>query len=265
MDITLFATCLVENFSPQTAQAVVDILSRLGYRVQMPRDLTCCGQPAFNAGDWEAARQMARHTLKVLERSRGPVILPSGSCTAMIRHGYPKLFAEDPADLERAQALADRTFEFSEFLARAHPAIRPQAKDADTGHQNSAGMDAHAATPTAQAAIAYHPSCHLLRTLGVDAEPKALLRAANVPFSALDETCCGFGGLFAIDQPELSEALLTRKIEEIEAGGAQVVTGCDLSCLMHIEGGLRKRGSTVRCRHLAEVLAENLFLPKESA
>ena len=254
MDITLFATCLVENFSPQTAQAVVDILSRLGYRVQTPRGLTCCGQPAFNAGDWEAARQMARHTLKVLEGSRGPVILPSGSCTAMIRHGYPKLFAEDPADMGRVQVLVERTFELSEFLAQVYPAIRPQAKDAEPGRRQRA-----------QAAIAYHPSCHLLRALGVDAEPKALLRAANVPFHALDETCCGFGGLFAIDQPELSEALLARKIEEIEASGTQVVTGCDLSCLMHIEGGLRKRGSTVRCRHLAEVLAENLFPPEEDA
>lgn len=257
MDITLFPTCLVENFSPQTAQAVVNVLSRLGYRIQIPRDLTCCGQPAFNAGDWEAARQMARHTLKVLEASRGPVILPSGSCTAMIRHGYPKLFAETPADLARAQALAERTFEFSEFLARQHPTIKPQGEQRPSPASRSTGT-------TAQADIAYHPSCHLLRTLGVDAEPKALLHAANVPFSALEETCCGFGGLFAIDQPELSEALLARKIEAIEASGAQVVTGCDLSCLMHIEGGLRKRGSTVRCRHLAEVLAENLFPSEET-
>ncbi|RMF42200.1 MAG: (Fe-S)-binding protein, partial [Anaerolineae bacterium] len=103
--------------------------------------------------------------------------------------------------------------------------------------------------------VAYHPSCHLLRGLGVDSQPKDLLRAAGVPFVSLEAECCGFGGLFAVEQPELSGALLERKLDAIETSGVQTVTGCDISCLLHIEGGLRKRGSSIRCAHLAEILA----------
>ncbi|GAB4533053.1 MAG: (Fe-S)-binding protein [Anaerolineales bacterium] len=243
MHLTLFPTCLVENFSPRTVQAVRGILEKHGHTVGVPRGLTCCGQPAFNAGHWEEARQMARHTLRVLEAAEGPVIVPSGSCAAMIRRHYPQLFAEEPSMLARAQSLAARTFEFSEFLWEQHPAApAPQPEHG-------------------QPALAYHPSCHLLRSLGIETQPQNLLRAAGVPFTSLEAECCGFGGLFAIDQPELSGALLARKLEAIEASGAQIVTGCDLSCLIHIEGGLRKRGSPVRCMHIAEVLGWGRSVP----
>ena len=236
--LTLFPTCLVENFFPRVAEAAGKVLTRLGYAPQTPRGLTCCGQPAFNAGHWEEARRMALHTLKVLEAAEGPVVLPSGSCTAMIRHGYPKLFADDPVNLPRAQALAERTFEFTEFVW--------EARSWDVPPPPPAGEDAPA--------LAYHPSCHLLRQLGVDRQPKGLLTAAGIRFTALPPECCGFGGVFAVEQPELSAELLSRKIADIEASGARLVTGCDVSCLMHIEGGLRKRGSPVRCVHIAEVL-----------
>jgi len=233
--LTLFPTCLMENFAPQAVRAAVHVLERRGFRVHIPRRLTCCGQPAFNAGYWPEARRMARHTLKTLEASAGPVVLLSGSCTAMIRNHYPDLFAEEPDRQARLRALAQRVFEFSEFLWTQREKAPPPS-----------------AAPLPQ--VAYHPSCHLLRTLGVDQQPKGLLRAAGVDFSALPPECCGFGGVFAVEQPELSGELLARKIAAIEASGAQVVTGCDISCLLHIEGGLRKRGSSVRCLHLARIL-----------
>ncbi len=240
--LTLFPTCLVENFFPRVAQAAANLLARLGYAPHTPRGLTCCGQPAFNAGHWEEARRMALHTLKVLEASEGPVVLPSGSCAGMIRHGYPQLFADDPVNLPRAQSLAERTYELTEFLWSHSPATPTPATPQPPNPLLS------------PPALAYHPSCHLLRQLGVDHQPKDLLRAAGIPFTVLSPECCGFGGVFAVEQPELSEALLERKIADIEASGARIVTGCDVSCLMHIEGGLRKRGSPVRCVHIAEVL-----------
>ncbi len=233
--VTLFPTCLTENFAPQAVRAAVRLLERRGFRVHIPRRLTCCGQPAFNAGYWQEARRMARHTLKTLEAGAGPVVLLSGSCTAMIRNHYPDLFAEDSGMQARLRALTPRVFEFSEFLWEQREKAPPPS---GAPHPR----------------IAYHPSCHLLRALGVERQPQALLRAAGVEFTPLPPECCGFGGVFAVEQPELSGELLKRKIADIEASGAQVVAGCDTSCLIHIEGGLRKRGSPVRCLHLAQIL-----------
>ncbi len=242
MHLTFFPTCLVENFYPRAAQAAVNILTALGFSPRTPSGLTCCGQPAFNAGHWQEARRMALHTLEVLEASPGAVVLPSGSCAAMLRHGYPELFAGDARNLPRAQALAERVFEFTEFVweQRRWPGERP--------------LRTQAGPPP----VAYHPSCHLLRRLGVDRQPRGLLTAAGIAFTPLPPECCGFGGLFAVEQPELSAELLARKIAAIEASGARLVTGCDVSCLMHIEGGLRKRGSEVRCLHIAELLEGRL-------
>jgi L-lactate dehydrogenase complex protein LldE len=178
---------------------------------------------------------MALRTLEVFESTTGSIVVPSGSCVAMIRHGYPELFQDDTSELDRVRALSERTFELSEFLINELYAAELGA--------------------TLNGTVAYHPSCHLLRGLGVDKEPLALLDSvSDVEVCELEPDCCGFGGLFAIDQPEISSEMLKRKIQAIEETGARVVVGGDVSCLMHIEGGLRKQGSAIRCAHLAQIL-----------
>lgn len=235
MKVQLFITCLIDSLFPEVGEAVVDVLARAGLEIEFPRDQTCCGQPAFNAGFWDQARRMAQHTLNVFEATEGPVIIPSGSCAAMIKHRYPELLKDDASSLRRAQELAERTFELSQFLT-------------DVLGITNVGSAVHKK-------VAYHPSCHSLRGLGIDRQPKALLKAAGLEVHPLEPECCGFGGVFAIDQPAISTEMLKRKIRAIEATGALTVVACDVSCLMHIEGGLRQAGSPVRCAHLAQVLA----------
>jgi L-lactate dehydrogenase complex protein LldE len=234
--IQLFATCLVNSLFPEVGEAVVEVLSGVGVRVSVPSNQTCCGQPAFNAGHLGPARRMAKYTINVLEDTVGPVVVPSGSCTAMIREGYLELFNDDPEWLTRAREIAERTYEFSEFLV------------------DRLGVTDLGATYSGR--LAYHPSCHLLRELGVDHQPLALLGdVTGAQIQPLEPVCCGFGGLFAVDQPDISTEILTRKLEQVAASEADVVVGCDVSCLMHIEGGLRHNGSTVRCAHVAQILA----------
>jgi L-lactate dehydrogenase complex protein LldE len=233
--VQLMATCLVDSLFPDIGEAVIEVLRRAGLRVEFPRGQTCCGQPAFNAGFRDEAKSMACRTIELFSQSPDPVVVPSGSCAAMLRHGYPELFRESPTQLARAQALASRTYELSEYLVDVCRFLPAQ----------SSGVEQ----------AAYHPSCHLLRNLGVDRQPMALLEAAGTPITRLSEECCGFGGVFSVDEPELSTEMLSRKLAEITSSGAQVVVAGDVSCLMHIEGGLRKAGSRVRCAHLAQILA----------
>jgi len=234
--IQLFATCLVDSLFPKVGEAVVEVLRGVGAQVSVPSDQTCCGQPAFNAGYLGPARRMAKHTIKVLEDTVGPVVVPSGSCAAMIRKGYLELFVDDTEWLTRAMEIAERTYEFSEFLV-------DRLFVTDLGASYSGRL-------------AYHPSCHLLRELGIDHQPLTLLgEVAGAQIHPLEPVCCGFGGLFAVDQPDISTEMLARKLEQVTASGAEVVVGCDVSCLMHIEGGLRHNGSTIRCAHVAQILA----------
>jgi L-lactate dehydrogenase complex protein LldE len=233
--IQLLVTCLIDGLFPEVGEAVVEVLTRAGVDVAFPPAQTCCGQPAFNAGYREEARRLARHTIEVFEASPDPVVIPSGSCAHMLRHGYPELFADDPRWLARARRLGERTLELSEYLV-----------------DRQARVDFAAAAP---GRIAYHPSCHLLRGLGVERQPLALLeQVRNLDVHPLAPECCGFGGLFAVDEPDLSGEMLKRKLAAIEAANVTAVTGCDVSCLMQIEGGLRKRGSRLRCLHLAQLL-----------
>ncbi len=236
MTIQLFITCLIDSLFPEIGEAVLQVLQDHAGPVAFPVDQTCCGQPAYNAGFHNEARHMAQHTINVLERTEGPVVVPSGSCTAMMRHGYLELFRDDPVWLPRAQALADRTYELSQFLV-------------DVLSVTDVGA-------TYPARLAYHPSCHLLRALGIDRQPLTLLRSVSVAeVHALPPDCCGFGGVFAVDHEPISSEMLARRLEQIQASGAETVVGCDVSCLMHLEGGLRKAGSSVRCAHLAQILA----------
>ena len=235
--VQLFATCLVDQFFPDAGHAAVEVLERCGVGVSVPPDQTCCGQPAYNGGFAEDAAAMARATIDVLSRSDDPVVVPSGSCADMIVNRYPELLAGDGVYGPKAKALAARTYEFSQFLV------------------DVLGVELPAA---AGPRLAYHASCHGLRGLGLREQPRRLLRAvagercADLPDA---ETCCGFGGLFAIKMGPLSSAMLDAKIDAIERSGADEVVATDVSCLMHIGGGLHRRASRIRVRHIAEVLA----------
>lgn len=235
--IQLFATCLVETLRPQAGMAVVNVLEKLGVAVEYPAGQTCCGQPAFNAGAWDDARTMAKHTLDVFSKSDAPIVVPSGSCADMLVHHYAELLASDPKYGPLAERIAARTYEFTHFLVDVLG-----VSDLD------ARLDQR---------ITYHPSCHLLRGLKITEPPQALLSNLEggqvVPLPHSDE-CCGFGGLFAIKMADISSAMLDRKLNAIESTGAQAVVGCDVSCLLHIGGGLHRRGDNIETKHLAELL-----------
>jgi len=235
--VQLFVTCLVDKFFPEVGFATVDILEKLGLTVEFPQDQTCCGQPAYNGGFWDDARAMARHTIDVLSRSKAPVVLPSGSCADMIVHHFPELLAGDPTYAAKARDIAGRTHELTQFLVDVLGMTDLQSKS--------------------HGCLAYHASCHGLRGLGIKAQPQELLdHVAGIEQKELPETetCCGFGGLFAVKMGNISGAMLARKLDNIEASGADVVTGTDVSCLMQIAGGLRRRNSRVQVKHIAELL-----------
>lgn len=236
--VQLFVTCLIDSFYPQTGEAVVSILRRLGMDVDFPRDQTCCGQPNFNAGLRAEARQIAEHTIRVFEKAAGDIVIPSGSCAHMLKHGYPELFADDPAWLPRAQTLASRVYEFTEYLVDKLGVTDLGARWDGT--------------------LTYHPSCHTLRGMTVDRQPRALLanvKGATVVELPHAEECCGFGGIFSMEHPELSAEWLKRKITNLDATQAPTLVVADSGCRMHIAGGLHRQKKPQRVVHIAEVLA----------
>jgi L-lactate dehydrogenase complex protein LldE len=235
--VQLFITCLVDSFFPQTGEAVVDIFHRLGVHVDFAREQTCCGQPAFNAGLRKDARAIAEHTIKVFENTTGDIVTPSGSCAHMFKHNYPELFEGDADWNPRAKALSARTYEFTEYLV-------DKLGVTDLGAKWS-GL------------LTYHPSCHTLRGIQVDRQPRALL--ANVKGAKLvelphAEECCGFGGIMSVEHPELSAEWLKRKISNLEATQSPTLVVTDAGCLMHIAGGLNRQKKSQRVMHIAEVL-----------
>ena len=235
--VQLFVTCLVDSFFPKTGQAVVDVLSHLGISVDFAREQTCCGQPQFNAGLRKDARAIAEHTIKVFENTTGDIVTPSGSCAHMFRHNYAELFEGDSVWHPRAKALASRTYEFTEYLVDKLGVTNVGAKW--------------------DGILTYHPSCHTLRGINVDKQPRALL--ANVQGSTLvelpqAEECCGFGGIMSVEHPELSAEWLKRKISNLEASQSPTLVVTDAGCLMHIAGGLNRQKKSQRVMHIAEVL-----------
>ena len=236
--VQLFITCLADSFYPQTGEAIVSILRRLGIDVDFARDQTCCGQPNFNAGLSAEARSIAEHTIRVFERTTGDIVMPSGSCAHMIKHNYPELFANDPTWFPRAQALGNRVYEFTEFLV---------------DKLGVTGLGARW-----EGTLTYHPSCHTLRGMNIDRQPRLLL--ANVEGAQIvdlpdAEECCGFGGIFSVEHPELSAEWLKRKIGNLEASRSPTLVVTESGCLMHIAGGLHRQGKKQRVVHIAEVLA----------
>mgnify|MGYP000849762090 FL=1 len=240
MRVSLFITCLSDALYPRVGEAVVRLLARCGVQVDFPARQTCCGQPAFNSGYWEEARQSARTLLEAFEESDF-VVSPSGSCVGMIRHYYPKLFEQEPAMAEKVRRLQQKTYEFTQFLVGVLGIT-----------------DVGAAFPHK---VAYHPSCHGSRLLGVKDEPMALMQSVKgmelvpLPFA---EDCCGFGGTFAIKMADISGAMVTEKTDHILDTEAEVLVGLDMGCLMNISGNLRFRGSPIKVMHLAELLDEGV-------
>jgi len=235
--ISLFVTCMVDQLFPKVGMAMAEVLERLGYQVDFPEGQTCCGQPAFNSGYRAEARTVARHFLDTFEGSE-TIVVPSGSCTAMVVHHFAELFSKQPETLARVQALERRVWEFSTFLTQA-------AGVEDVG----ARFDE---------VVTFHDGCHALRELGVKDAPRRLLsRVRGLELREMQpaEECCGFGGTFAVKFAELSGAMAQTKIEAIVRTGARTVVSLDPSCLMQIQGALSRAGSGIRTMHLAEVLA----------
>lgn len=231
--VQLVATCLVDALAPQVGQATVAVLEAAGCNVSFPKGQTCCGQPAYNVGFVEQFKAMAKHTLDVLDASEGTIVLPSGSCAEMIIHHYPEAFRGTDRE-EQADRVARRTRELTQFLID------------DLGSELRARCEG--------CSVAYHHSCHGLRGLGLGDQADALLDEVHRVELEGDEECCGFGGLFAVEMPDISGAIMDEKLDRLEASGAGVLVGGDISCLIHLEGGLRRRGSDIEVRHIAELL-----------
>jgi len=250
---SLMVTCLGDALFARAGIAAVAVLRRLGVEVDFPDTQTCCGQPAYNAGYADAARTSARAFLRAFAGSEHVVSI-SGSCTAMVRDGYPRLFAGRP-ESQAAVDLAARTFEFSEFLVDVLGVTGPPAGPTRPARASEGGGGGR---PQGARRAAFHHSCHTGRLLGVVEQPLALLGMVDglelVPL-AHPELCCGFGGTFAVKMSRISTAMVDEKVDDVLATGADLLVGLDASCLMNIEGRLRRRGSAVEVRHLAEVLA----------
>ena len=239
-------TCLGDVFYPEVGERIVRLLRRLGVSVEFPAGQTCCGLPLFNSGYHAEAAAVARRTVEIFSRDDGHVVVPSGSCAWMVKHEYPGLMTS-AAERTAAEKLAGRTHELSQFLVRVLG--RRRFRSAVAGR------------------LTYHDSCHLLRGLHESESPRTLLREAAgaelVELPGSDE-CCGFGGSFSVRLPEVSTAILDKKLANVEATGADCVVACDAGCLMQLRGGLSRRNSRVRALHLAEVLEPENHLPEGS-
>ena len=238
MNVGLFFTCLVDVMRPSIGFSAIRLLEAAGCTVHVPEGQTCCGQPGYNSGDTGAARELARKFLREFE-SFDYVVVPSGSCGGMIRTHYPSLFDQEPDEAHRMRALAQRTYELTDFLANVLKV--QQVPGTFEGH------------------ITYHDSCSGLRELGVSAQPRLLL--ATMPGVKLTEmkdcrACCGFGGTFSVKYGEISAAIADEKCANIQASGADAVVLGDLGCMLHIEGRLRRQGDQkTRVLHVSEVLS----------
>lgn len=235
--VALYVTCLVDLYRPTVGFAAIRLLEEAGCQVEVPRLQTCCGQPAYNSGDRETARDMA---IQFIDAFSGydHVVVPSGSCGGMLRHHVPHLFDNDPNLRARADAVAERTHELISFLTDVMGVSTLRARHAG-------------------GAVTYHDSCSGLREMGVKAQPRALLAAIGAPVVEMTEPeiCCGFGGTFCVKYPEISVRMVSDKTRDIAATGAGTVLAGDLGCLLNIAGRLHREGHHVHARHVAEVLA----------
>jgi L-lactate dehydrogenase complex protein LldE len=236
--VALFVTCLVDLFRPSVGFAAVKLLEDAGCIVEVPPLQVCCGQPAYNSGDRASTKEIARQVIEAFE-GYPHVVAPSGSCAGMLSHHYAGLFDDDPAMKARAESLASRTHELMAFLVDV---------------LGVAKVDAHY-----EGAVTYHDSCSGLRELGVQQQPRTLLgtvRGLSLREMKTPDVCCGFGGTFCVKYPEISNAMVGEKTNDIAATGADTLLAGDLGCLMNMAGKLQREGRAVKVRHVAEVLAD---------
>jgi len=225
---------------PEVGVSAVRVLRRLGVDISYPEGQTCCGQPAFNSGFFEEARNVARHLLDVFEKDPADyVVCPSGSCAAMVSHYYPVIFEDRKTERARSEALGSRVREFSDFLVNV---LKVEPNDLGASYPGKA---------------VFHTGCHQRRELGILEEPRELLRGVE-GLELLDweneELCCGFGGTFSVKMPDVSVAMADEKIKALDGSGADTLVSCDSSCLMHLGGRLKRTGRDARVLHLAQVL-----------
>jgi L-lactate dehydrogenase complex protein LldE len=235
--VTLFIQCIVDGLYPEVGHAMVKVLERFGMTILCPPEQTCCGQPAFNAGYRNEARAAARRFIGLFGDAEA-VICPSGSCVAMVRHHYMELFDDDVVCRTRAERIAAKTYEFSEYLVDV--------------------LDVSDVGAVFRGRVTYHDSCHLLRSLGVRNQPRQLIQnVSGAEFIEMTDAdvCCGFGGTFAVKYPEISTAMVDEKVKHILETGADAVVGCDMGCLMNIQGRLSRIGSDINIMHIAQLLA----------
>lgn len=237
--VSLFVTCIVDMIYPQTGMSTVEILEKLGVKVDFPEGQTCCGQMGFNAGYRDDAKAVAKHFLEAFKDAE-VIVAPSGSCVTMVRHFYPQLFEDDPQYREQMDRIVSITWELTEFLV------------------DGLGVTDVGTVLERPVKAALHDACHGLRGLNLANQPRALLKnVKNLEFVELTgaDQCCGFGGLFAIKMPDISGAMLNDKIKNIEAAQTDLVVTCDTSCMTQMNGGLSRQNSKRRVVHIADVLA----------
>ena len=235
--VALFVTCLVDIHRPTVGFAAIKLLEQAGCQVEVPRAQTCCGQPAYNSGDRATARDIARGLLDAFG-GYDYVVVPSGSCGGMLRHHLAGLFDDDPNTRARAEQLSEKTYELISFLT------------------DICGVTSVAARY--QGTVTYHDSCSGLRELSIKAQPRALLatvEGVRIAEMAEPEICCGFGGTFCVKYPEISVRMVGDTTRDIAATGADTLLAGDMGCLLNMAGKLKREGSVVKVRHIAEVLA----------
>lgn len=242
--IALFPTCLVDVMRPSVGFAALKLLEDAGYNVDVPLNLTCCGQPAYNSGDKKNAQKLAKHTLNCLQ-GFDYIIIPSGSCGGMIIHHYPTLFEEGTIEHQLAKDIAKKCFELTTFLAE------------------KTNLDLN--NLILNASYTYHDSCAGYRELDIYDQPRALLdQIQGLEFKPMKEStiCCGFGGTFCVKYPEISNEMVIDKAQNAIDSGADLILGGDMGCLMNIAGKLQRQGNThIQVRHIAEVLSGDLSSP----
>lgn len=240
--VALFATCLVETMRPSVGFAALKLLEAAGIAVVVPPGQSCCGQPQFNSGDKAGAKRLAKRVIAEFEPFPA-IVIPSGSCAGMVRVHYPHLLADEPQWARRAEALAAKTYELTQFLVDV--------------------LGVSAVPGRCEGAVAYHDSCSSRREMGVHAQPRALLAAAGAEVRDVEqaEDCCGFGGTFCVKMAEVSGAMVDAKAKAAIAAGADTLLAGDMGCLLNIAGRLKRLGSPIAVRHVAEVLAGGPLAP----
>ncbi|WP_094604066.1 Lactate utilization protein A [Sporomusa silvacetica DSM 10669] len=240
MKASIFITCICDSMFPQVGEAMVRVLEKLGVTLDFPPEQTCCGQPALSSGYWEDARPVAETMLTAFANSQY-VVAPAGSCITAVKEYYPILFEKDPEKYRQAKELSAKLFEFSEFVVKV---LKKEDLGARFPHR-----------------VTYHSSCHARRFLNTDQYVRTLLtNVKEIDYIPLphEEACCGFGGTFSVKLPEISEAMVDAKARNILETKADVLVGVDLSCLLNIDGRLKKQKTNVRVMHVAELLDEGM-------